>query len=116
MEITGRDQNSIQIISVKGRLDASTAPQLQTYFEAVISTDKRLFVLDLQGVDYLSSGGLRVLLVMTKKVKAVGGGLVLANLHPFVEDLLTMAGFNKLIPAAATEDDAIKLLEEGAVA
>jgi len=114
MEITGRDQNSIQIISVKGRLDASTAPQLQAYFEDIVSTEKRLFVLDLQGVDYLSSGGLRELLVMTKKVKAVRGGLVLASLHPFVEDLLTMAGFNKLIPVAASEEDAIRLLEEGA--
>lgn len=113
MEITDREQKSIWIISVKGRIDASTAPRLQNHFEEIVSPEKRLFVLDLQGVDYLSSGGLRILLVMTKKVKAVGGGIVLANLHPFVEDLLTMAGFNKLIPTAATETDAINLLEKG---
>lgn len=116
MEISCREHDSIRIISVKGRLDASTAPQLQAHFEETVSAEKRLFVLDLQGVDYVSSGGLRVLLVLTKKVKAVGGGVVLSNLHPFVEDLLTMAGFNKLIPTAATVEDGIKTLGEGAAA
>ena len=113
MEITNREQDSIQITSVKGRLDASTAPQLQTNFEEHVAAGRRLFVLDLQGVDYVSSGGLRVLLVVTKKVKALDGGVVLANLHPFVEDLLTMAGFNKLIPTASSIDDAVNLLTEG---
>ena len=114
MEISGREHNSIHIIAVVGRLDATTAPNLQSHFEGIVSPEKRYFLLDLQGVDYVSSGGLRVLLVMTKKVKAVEGGLVLANLHPFVEDLLTMAGFGKLIPTATSTEDAIDLLEKGA--
>jgi anti-sigma B factor antagonist/stage II sporulation protein AA (anti-sigma F factor antagonist) len=75
-----------------------------------------LFVLDLQGVDYVSSGGLRALLIVTKKVKPLAGGVVLSNLHPFVEDLLTMAGFDKLIPTATTEEDAVKLLAPGGTA
>lgn len=116
MEIIDHEHNAIRIISVTGRLDASTAPALQQHFEAIVSTANKSFVLDLQGVDYLSSGGLRVLLVMTKKVKAVGGGLVLTNLHPFVEDLLTMAGFDKLIPTTASKEDAITLLEKGETA
>ncbi|MEI6206104.1 MAG: STAS domain-containing protein [Desulfuromonadales bacterium] len=114
MEITDREQNSCQIISVKGRLDASTAPQLQTHFEEHISAGRHFFILNLQGVDYLSSGGLRVLLIATKKARAQNGGVVLTKLHPFVEDLITMAGFNKLIPTAASEEDAIALLAEGA--
>lgn len=113
MEISGREHNSIHIISVTGRLDASTAPVLQGHFEGIVSAGKRFFLLDLQGVDYVSSGGLRVLLVMAKKVKAVEGGMALANLHPFVEDLLTMAGFGKLIPTATSTQDAIELLEKG---
>ena len=116
MEIRDREQDLFQIISVTGRLDASTAPKLQTYFEQRISEGKRFFALNLQGVDYVSSGGLRVLLVVTKKVKARNGGVVLSNLHPFVEDLLTMAGFNKLIPTAASEEDAINLLAKGETA
>ncbi|OGR06521.1 MAG: hypothetical protein A2511_04100 [Deltaproteobacteria bacterium RIFOXYD12_FULL_50_9] len=113
MEIITREQNSLQIISLKGRLDASTAPQLQTNFEGNIVLGNRFFILNCQGVDYVSSGGLRVLLIMTKKVRALAGGLVLSNLHPFVEDLLTMAGFNKVIPTVASEEEAINLLTKG---
>jgi anti-anti-sigma factor len=116
MIIADRELDAVQILSVTGRLDASTAPLLQTRVEQHISTGKRLFVLDLQGVDYVSSGGLRALLIVTKKVKPLAGGVVLSNLHPFVEDLLTMAGFNKLIPTAATEEDAVKLLAAGGTA
>lgn len=113
MEISDHEENTITVILVKGRLDASTAPQLQSYFEERLSISRRLFVLNLQDVDYVSSGGLRVLLIMTKKVNAIGGGIVLSNLHPFVEDLLTMAGFNKLLLAAASVEDAVKLLSQG---
>jgi anti-anti-sigma factor len=113
MEISDREQSSFRVVSVQGRLDASTSPQLQSHFETLMATGTPFFVLDLVGVDYLSSGGLRMLLFVTKKVKALDGGLVIANVHPFVEDLMTMAGFNKLIPAADSVDEAIKLLEKG---
>jgi anti-anti-sigma factor len=116
MEISDREHDALQIITVKGRLDASTAPQLQAHFDGHIAAGKHFFVLNLQDVDYVSSGGLRVLLIVTKKVMAQKGGVVLSNLHPFVEDLVTMAGFNKLIPTAASEEEAINLLTQGAPA
>lgn len=113
MEISLQEQDGFQIISVEGRLDASTAPLLQSRFEDALTPGNNSFVVDLRDVDYVSSGGLRVLLVMTKKVRAQGGGIVLAQLHPFVEDLLMMSGFHTLIPAAATREDAFRLLAEG---
>jgi anti-anti-sigma factor len=113
MDITDREQDACLIVTVKGRLDASTAPQLQGHFEGHIAAGRHFFVLNLQDVDYVSSGGLRVLLIVTKKVMAQQGGMVLSNLHPFVEDLVTMAGFNKLIPTATSEAEAIALLAQG---
>jgi len=113
MDISYQGQDGVQVISVSGRLDASTAPLLQARFEEVLAPATCRFILDLHDVDYVSSGGLRVLLVMTKKVKALGGGVVLASLHPYVEDLLTMSGFATLIPTAATREDAIRILTEG---
>jgi anti-anti-sigma factor len=113
MEITISARDGMQLLTVTGRLDASTAPSLQARFDELLSPTNKNFILDLSGVDYVSSGGLRVLLVMTKKVKTVGGGIVLAQLHPFVEDLLRMSGFHTLIPAAVTIDDAVKILAAG---
>lgn len=113
MEISLQEHDACQILAIRGRLDASTAPLLQARFEAVLAPGRNSFVLDLHDVDYVSSGGLRVLLVLTKKVKAAGGGIVLAALHPFVEDLLRMSGFHTLIPAAATREEAMQLLTAG---
>jgi anti-sigma B factor antagonist len=113
MELSFREQDGVQILEVAGRLDASTSPTLQARFEGLASPEKRLFVLDLRGVDYVSSGGLRVLLVMTKQLTALGGGIALINLHPFVEDLLRLSGFHTLIPTAGSLEDAARLLSEG---
>jgi anti-anti-sigma factor len=112
MEVTVREQDGVQIMSMTGRLDATTAPPVQARFEEVASLQQRFFILDLKGVDYVSSGGLRVFLAMAKKVDAMGGGIVLVDVHPFVEDLLTMTGFNTLFPMAGTCADAMRMLTE----
>jgi anti-anti-sigma factor len=115
MEISLQEQDGCLVLSITGRLDAIAAPLLQSRFEEVLTPEKRRFIVDMAGVDYISSGGLRVLMIMTKKLSAMGGGIVLVQLHPFVEDILRMSGYHTLIPAAASREDAVKLLEEGDV-
>ena len=114
MKITTQELDGCQLLSLAGRLDASTAPILQGCFEGIVTSEACRFILEMRDVDYVSSGGLRVLLIMTKKVKALGGGIVLTRLHPFVEDLLRMSGFHTMIPAVATKEDAVRLLAQGA--
>jgi len=111
MEVTLHEQDGVQIMSLTGRLDATTAPSVQARFEAVVSL-QRFFILDLKGVEYVSSGGLRVFMAMAKEVNALGGGIVLVHLHPFVEDLFTMTGFNTLFPTAGTCEDGVRMLTE----
>ncbi len=113
MLINVEDSNGICIMALNGRLDASTAPLLQARFEELAGTDNPRFLVDMREVAYVSSGGLRVLLIMAKKIMAGAGKMVLAELHPFVEDLLTMSGFNSIIPTAATRDEALQLLTAG---
>jgi anti-sigma B factor antagonist len=113
MQISLQQQQDHQVISLSGRLDASTAPLLQVRFQEALTPESCRFIVEMSGVDYVSSGGLRVLLIMTKAVKALGGGIVLAQLHPFVEDLMRMSGFHTVIPATATEEEAQKLLIAG---
>ena len=113
MELSFHEQDGFQVGAVVGRLDASTAPVLQARFDGIASPKKRQFILDLHAVDYVSSGGLRVLLLMTKRLAELGGGIVLVDLHPFVEDLLRLSGFHTLIPAVGTCEEAMRLLSEG---
>lgn len=116
MDVSIRTEDGFHFFSVTGRLDAATAPSLQARFDEVLTPENRWFIFNMSGVDYVSSGGLRVLLVITKKIKALKGGIILVNLHPFVEDLLNMAGFQALIPTAANEEEAIKILKGGEAA
>lgn len=112
MEILLQEQDGCLVLSIAGRLDAIAAPLLQSRFEEVLTPENSRVIVDMAGVDYISSGGLRVLLIMAKEVSARGGGIVLVQLHPFVEDILRMSGFHTLIPAAGTREDALKLLAE----
>lgn len=95
-----------------GRLTPPQPLTLQARFDEVLTPENRWFIFNMSGVDYVSSGGLRVLLVITK-IRVLKGGIILVNLHPFVEDSLNMAGFQALIPTAATEEEAIKILKKG---
>ncbi|HJV34574.1 STAS domain-containing protein [Geomonas sp.] len=113
MKISFQKEQDHQVISLSGRLDASTAPLLQDRFQEALTPEACRFIVEMSEVDYVSSGGLRVLLIMTKKVKELGGGIVLAELHPFVEDLMRMSGFHTIIAATATKDEAQKLLLAG---
>lgn len=113
MQISLQQQQDHQVISLSGRLDASTAPLLQDRFQEVLTPESCRFIVEMGEVDYVSSGGLRVLLIMTKKVRALGGGIVLAQLHPFVEDLMRMSGFQTMIAASATKEEALELLMAG---
>jgi len=113
MQISLQQQQDHQVISLSGRLDASTAPLLQMRFQEALTQQSCHFIVEMSEVDYVSSGGLRVLLIMTKAVRALGGGIVLAQLHPFVEDLMRMSGFHTVIAATATKEEARQLLLAG---
>jgi anti-anti-sigma factor len=115
MQISLQQQQNHQVISLSGRLDASTAPLLQDRFQKVLTPETCRFVVEMSEVDYVSSGGLRVLLIMTKMVRAHGGDIVLAQLHPFVEDLMRISGFHTLIAATPTKEEALKFLTAGGV-
>ena len=77
------------ILELVGRLDTTTAPTLDKAIQEDIGDTKTL-VLDLQGLEYISSAGLRVLLAAQKKMK---GGMKLKNVCELVMEVLEMTGF-----------------------
>ena len=66
-----------------------------------------LSVIDLAGVDYVSSAGLRVILLAGKRLKAGGGRLALAGLRDNVREVFEMSGFLTLFPVLPTVDAAL---------
>ena len=95
MQISIHDEGSARTITVSGRMDTVTAPQL----EEAISTNAdavQTLLLDLQGMTYTSSAGLRVLLRAQKRFGA-RGGMKLLHVLPDVMDVLEMTGFDSIL-------------------
>ena len=83
------------IIEVAGRLDTSTAPMLDKAINEDIEGTKDL-ILDLKGLDYISSAGLRVLLTAQKKMELIGS-MKVKNVSAAVMKILEMTGFADIL-------------------
>lgn len=94
MEIRTRHYNNVVILSVNGRLDAATAPQLQ---QAIDEQTYNRLVVDLKQVDYMSSAGIKVLVQATQKMRQQGGDFRIANARAHVKYVLHLAGIHTII-------------------
>ena len=112
MEITHETKDGIVSVKMKGRLDASTAAYAEeTMKEILDGTDTKL-LFDLSDLEYLSSGGLRVLLGVMKAIKVRDGSLILCALNSHVKEIFEVSGFHALIPIADTVEAGIKTLSD----
>lgn len=90
--IINKHENGTEItISLEGRLDTSTAPQLESELNNCI-TDKTELIIDLSGIEYISSAGLRVLL-STQKIMNKQGSMKVRNVNDTVMDVFEITGF-----------------------
>lgn len=99
MNIASRcPQSDVLVLTLAGRLDGAGADALLRALTAGEAANAKHAVLDLAGVNYLSSAGLRVLLADLKRRRAAGGGLVLAAVQPYCLSVLEIAGFDQALP------------------
>ena len=80
-----------------GRLDGITAAATEKDILALLVEGGSLVNIDLSELEYVSSAGLRVLLVCAKAAKAKGGKLVLLSPKPAILEVLTISGFDKIL-------------------
>ncbi|PKN84836.1 MAG: anti-sigma factor antagonist [Deltaproteobacteria bacterium HGW-Deltaproteobacteria-1] len=102
MEIAVTSETDISIFAIKGRLDAVTVPELEQQLNQWFEGTGKKLIFDLEGLDYISSAGLRTFLSTAKKMKARDGKLCMTRLRDNVKDVFTISGFIALIPAFDT--------------
>lgn len=96
------------ILRIEGRLDAASAPLLERKINSLIDEDHFHLILDFSRVDYLSSAGMRVLLSMSKKLKVKKGVFILFSVTEDVNEVIKMAGFDKILHICSTEKEALQ--------
>ena len=96
MLINRTAENEKLTFSIEGRLDTTTAPRLQEVLLPAFDETKEI-TLDFTNLDYVSSAGLRVLLMGHKEAKKKGGAMTVINVSPDVLEVLEMTGFTDML-------------------
>jgi anti-anti-sigma factor len=108
MEIQRRTENATLVLALAGRLDATWADAVEAALAAAVRDGEHRIALDLAGVDYISSAGLRVLIAAYKQLAAIQGGFSVRNPQSGVAKVIELSGLGMLLaitaaPAPATQ-------------
>lgn len=100
------------VVRPVGRIDATRSAEMQTTLREPLDKGQRHLIVDLSDVTYISSSGLRVLLVLAKEMQERGGELLLCCPQPNVARVLRISGFIDIFAVYETRDAALHALEE----
>ena len=110
MDIAERTEGAAVVVSLNGRLDGVTAPNLEATITAIVERGDVRVALDCAEMGYVSSAGLRVLLVSARKCQQGGGKMTVAALQPDCRSVMEMSGFLAIIECHETSEAAIAAL------
>ena len=109
MDIQIKQIDNIYVASLSGELNQRTAPTLQEKIEPLIKQDCKI-LLEMSELSYLSSAGLRILLLIYRQITNNQGLVALANLTEMVEDTMSITGFLTFFTAYQSTDEGINAL------
>jgi len=110
MELSVKNEEKGTLVTVTGRMDAVSSPEFEKELARLIDEGNINFVIDLAGLDYISSSGLRSILVTAKKLKAKNGQILLASLQAVVKEVFEISGFSAIIPIHESVEEAMAAL------
>ena len=111
MKIQDYKKGAIVVFEVTGRLDSVTSNELEKELLSHLQGGEKNLLIDFAGLDYISSAGLRVLLMAAKKAKTAGGRVMLANLVSNVKEVFEIAGFTSIFPIFNSQDEALSAFD-----
>ena len=110
MDIAESRKNGAVVLGLNGRVDASNASVLEQRVLALLDAGETRLVIDCAQLQYISSAGLRVLLVAAKRLSN-SGKLALAALNNQIRDVFDIAGFSSIFQICRTQDDAVAAVQ-----
>jgi anti-anti-sigma factor len=102
MDIAQQEKNGVVCIKLTGRLDADSAPAAEAAVKELMQQGKTRLLFDLSELDYISSAGLRVILLTVKGLQGRKGKVVLSALRPYVREIFDVSNFSSIIPITDT--------------
>ncbi len=97
MNVTINQEGNKFNVILEGRLDTTNADQFQKDIEPLMNGDKPEISLDCTAMEYTSSQGLRMFLMLQKSVNSRGGSMVMTGMNPQVKEVFDITGFSNII-------------------
>src|SRR5256885_7539294 len=110
MDFAQEQAGEVTLIKLAGRLDSGSARSAEDGFNAALGSGTPRLAIDMSRLEYISSAGLRVLLVVAKKVQQAKGKMVLFRLVPNVREVFSVSGFDKIFAIQSDADAAVAAL------
>lgn len=107
MEISSQQQSDITILTLNGRLDGESSPTLEKTVNHHLSNGSKRIVFDCTQLNYISSAGLRVFLLSSKKATSAGGEIAFSSLQNSIIEVFELSGFDNLFTAHADLETAL---------
>ncbi len=107
MEVNTERENGTLIAKVEGRVDGANAREFEDALEAAISEDDRAVVMDFEALSYISSAGLRVILLTARTLRERDREFVVCSLSDPIREVFEISGFDKIIPVHVSRSEAL---------
>lgn len=108
VEVRKESAGGAVVYRITGKLDAVTGPNLDSAI--AINQESSRVILDMREVTYVSSAGLRAILLAARRAQVAKGGLALFGLQASVKEVFDAAGFENIVPVASDETEACSKL------
>ncbi len=102
-----KTESGVFILYLNGRLDATTAGDLQKEINQIIASNEKKLLINFYKLEYISSAGLRVLITTLKLLKLQEGKLLISNMNSTIFNILKVSGFTQILTIKDTQDQAL---------
>lgn len=110
MEVTSERRGTAVLVNTSGRVDGSNASEFQDALDSNIGAEDSAVILDLGGLDYISSAGLRIILLTAKNLRQREVAFSICSLSSSVHELFIISGFDQIIAIHNSADAALAAL------
>jgi len=111
METTIFTKNNSTIFSLKGRLDSNSAPRFEKQLQDFLISPCTHLVFDFNNLDYISSAGLRVILITSKAYQFGPYRFIACSMQDHIQEIFEISGFDSFITIQRTIDESLSTLE-----
>ena len=112
MELKSTREGANLIVDVEGRVDGTNAMDFQSALEGAIQQSDQGVIMDMGQLQYISSAGLRVILLVAKSLQKQNAKLLGCSLSESVREIFAISGFDKIVPVHDSRADALKALAD----